>query len=60
MFQKYQMMWKALSALWNGERNMNPCSPFFDILVGKVLGIMGFQIENRRIFSFVGILTNLT
>jgi hypothetical protein len=41
MFQKYQMMWKALSALWNGERNMNPCSPFFDILVGKVLGIMG-------------------
>jgi len=34
--------------------------PFFNILVGKMLGIMGSQIENGRIFSLVGILTNLT
>jgi len=48
-------MLKTSNVLFNGGKNMKQC---FLQVAQQILGVVGFQIETKWIFSLVGILTN--
>ncbi len=52
-------MQRTLIVHWNGGENMNPCFQLLFSLLVKSLGLWDYKIEIEKIFSLVGILTNL-
>jgi hypothetical protein len=52
-------MLKTLSVHCSGGKNMKTCFLHLVFVLKKILGIVGYQIELEKIFSLVGILTNL-
>jgi hypothetical protein len=59
IFDIIKAMWKIVSVLWNGRRNMKQCFFIIAFLTWKNLDIVGSQIEIKIIFSLIGLLTNL-
>jgi hypothetical protein len=58
-FRGIKLMQRTLIVHWNGGENMNPCFQLLFSLLVKSLGLWDYKIEIEKIFSLVGILTNL-
>jgi hypothetical protein len=50
IFKRYERMSKTSSAHFNGGKNMKTCFPQLVFMLKKILGIIGSQIETKRIF----------
>jgi hypothetical protein len=59
MFRRFQMDVKDIKCLLEWWAKHEFLFPTMTFIVCQILGIVGFQIETERIFSLVGILTNL-